>query len=137
MRRTRKNRRERGVSLVETMAGFIILIPIGLAAIDVVTLVSTAQTNEQWANNAARSASRQSEPYGATLAAQKTVEKFVLTGPILSLSVVDVEFDLGTGKVTVATEMQVKVPVPIPFLEDTMTFRADAIQPIVSTPAPL
>jgi hypothetical protein len=36
------------------MVGFIVLIPIALFAVDVVALMSTAQTNEQWAETAAR-----------------------------------------------------------------------------------
>ncbi len=132
----KRKRKAKGTSLIETMAGFIILIPIGLAAIDIATLVATSQTNDEWAESAARIAGRQRSEAQATKAAEATIGEFETSNTILKIEVVEVAFNLGTGKVTVTTDMEVKVPVPIPFLPPTVHFRAMAIQPIVSIPAP-
>ncbi|MBX9691940.1 MAG: hypothetical protein K2Z81_06110 [Cyanobacteria bacterium] len=132
----KRKRGAKGVSLVETMAGFMVLIPIGLAAIDIAVLVATSQTNEEWAESAARIAGRQRDESKATKAAESTIEEFETSNTILSIQVVDVQFDLKAAKVTVTTDMEVRVPIPIPFLPPTVHFRAMAIQPIVSIPAP-
>ena len=45
----RRLRNSRGQNLVEALAGFVILIPIGLAAVDVVAFVSAVDSNEHLA----------------------------------------------------------------------------------------
>lgn len=135
---TRQRRRSRaGASLVETMVGFIIIIPIGLAAIDIVILLSTSQSNEQWAEMAAKAASRRGNEQAALKAAQNAIDQCPRDNVVLNIQVADVNFDIGHGKVTVDTVMDVKLPIPVPFMPPDVQFRANSTQPIVSTRAPI
>ncbi len=131
----RGKRSRRGLSLVETAIGFIILIPIGLVAIDIVTLFSASQNNEQWSEMAARAAATSGDQKSAEKAAEMALADFTSTPVMQNLTISDVDFDVAHGNVQVVTAMQVKLPVPFPgFSEVTCT--ASAIQPIVSFPAP-
>lgn len=132
-----RRRRRSGVSLVETMVGFIIIIPIGLAAIDIVILLSTSQSNEQWAEVASKAASRRGNEQAALKAAQNAVEQCPVDNVVMSVQVADVNFDMARGRVTVDTVMEVKLPIPVPFMPPEVTFRANSTQPIVSTRAPI
>lgn len=130
-----RRRRSRGQSLIETMIGFMVLIPIGLASVNVVCLVSTTQSNEQWAEIAARAASTRSSQGAARKAAEEALMDCERNSIIKDVVVKNLTFDLATGHVTVSTEMDVKLPVPIPGFTQ-VTCSATSIQPIVSTPAP-
>jgi Flp pilus assembly protein TadG len=121
---------------VEAVVGFIVIIPIGLAAVDVATLVSASQSNEQIAEQAARAAACQRSDVGAQKAAEEVVEQTELNNIITSVNIDQVTFNPAAGQVTVFSNMQVKMPVPLPFL-NTFDLRAQAIQPIVSFPASL
>ena len=68
--------KKQGQSLIETMLGFIILIPIGVAAFDIVSLVASTQLNEQFAENAARAAAFQPDAAAAQTAANDAVARF-------------------------------------------------------------
>ncbi len=131
----RRNWRNRGQSLIETMIGFMVLIPIGLAAVNVVTLVSTSQNNEQWAEIAARAAATRPEKTSALKAAQDALTECEINSIVKSVEITNMRFDLATGHVTVNTSMQVQLPVPIPGFSE-VNCQASSIQPIVSTPAP-
>jgi Flp pilus assembly protein TadG len=135
--RRQRRRRRSGASLVETMAGFIIIIPIGLAAIDIVILLSTSQTNEQWAEMAAKAACRRNNEQEAIEAAQKVAGQCPIDNVITNLTVADVNFDITHGQVTAETVMDVKLPIPVPFMPEQVQFRANSTQPIVSTRAPI
>lgn len=119
------------------MVGFIIIIPIGLAAIDIVILLSTSQSNEQWAEVASKAASRRGNEQEALKAAQNAVEQCPIDNVVMSVQVADVNFDMARGRVTVDTVMEVKLPIPVPFMPPEVTFRANSTQPIVSTRAPI
>lgn len=131
----RRKRRNQGQTLVETMLGFIVLIPIGLAAVNVVTLISTSQNNEQWAEIAARAAATKPDQTTALKAAQDAITECEINSIVKSVAIKEVKFDLATGHVTVNTAMQVQLPVPIPGFSE-INCSASSIQPIVSTPAP-
>lgn len=123
--------------MVETMVGFIIIVPIGLAAIDIVILLSTSQSNEQWAEMAAKSASRRGNEQDALKAAQDTISQCTRDNVVTNIQVADVNFDITHGQITVDTVMDVNLPIPIPFMPPQVQFRANSTVPIVSTRAPL
>ncbi len=123
-----------GQTLIEAMFGFVILIPIGLAAVDVVTLMSATQTNEQWAETAARAAGSCSCESMASTMAKKSLSRFKPTNIISSVEMDKVKFDEVNGQVTVSTVMQVNMPIPMPLM-NRFECRASAIQPLLATPA--
>lgn len=131
----RRRRRKHGASLVETMVGFIILIPIGLAAVDLVTLISCSQNNEQWAELAARAAAGMHSEQGAIKAAEDAISDCEITPVVLALQIDELKFDVRAQQVSVSTAMEVKMPIPFPWLSQ-VTCHANSVQPIVSTPAP-
>ncbi len=131
----RPRKRNKGQTLVETMIGFVVLIPIGLAAVNVVTLVSTSQNNEQWAEIAARAAATKPDKTSALKAAQDAITECEVNSIVKKVQITGMNFDLATGHVTVNTAMQVQLPVPIPGFSE-VNCSASSIQPIVSTPAP-
>jgi Flp pilus assembly protein TadG len=130
----RSGRNRRGASLVEAIVGFVVIIPIGLAAVDVAVLISASQTNEQIAEQAARAAGCQRSEKGAQKAAEESVSQTQLTNMITQLTCDPVVYDLTSGQVTVFINMQVTMPVPMPFLNQ-FDLRAGSIQPIVAFPA--
>jgi len=117
------------------MIGFMVLIPIGLASVNVVCLVSTSQSNEQWAEIAARAAATRMDKASATKAAEEALKDCERNSIVKDVTLQGMEFDLVTGHVTVSTAMEVKLPVPIPGFSQ-VTCTASSVQPIVSTPAP-
>ncbi|MBX3074536.1 hypothetical protein KF913_11445 [Candidatus Obscuribacterales bacterium] len=133
-RPTKRRRRSRGQSLIEALVGFMVLIPIGLAAVNVVCLISTSQNNEQWAETAARAAALRIDKSSATKAASDALSDCEHNSIVQNIQMTNLDFNLGTGHVTVSTAMDVKLPVPIPGFS-TATCTATSIQPIVSTPA--
>ncbi|HEY9785205.1 MAG TPA: hypothetical protein V6D17_07370 [Candidatus Obscuribacterales bacterium] len=127
--------RRKGQSLVESLVGLMILIPIGLAAFDVVTMVSCYHANEQVADSCARAAATRADQGAAVKAAEDAVEHSQIPGAALSVGVQSIEYNLGTGMVTAVTTMQIKLPVPLPYVSQ-MTIKSTAVVPIVGTPAP-
>ncbi|MBN8660651.1 MAG: hypothetical protein J0M35_09830 [Candidatus Obscuribacter phosphatis] len=132
----RRRRRERAQTLIEAIAGFAVIIPLALMAIDLTVLVTTSQSNEQWAELAARIAASQSNEQNARLSAESCLAKAKTSNIVQSVALEGVDYDLGKGQVTIKTKMLVNMPVPFPFLSQ-VECHASAIQPIVATPAPL
>jgi hypothetical protein len=129
-----KRRKTSAQTLIEAMVGFIVIIPIALFAVDVVALMSTAQTNEQWAETAARAAGSCSCETMAQTAVKNSLKRFVPSSIIRSVELEKITFDQVNGQVTVATVMQINVPIPLPWMNQ-FEFRASAIQPLLGTPA--
>jgi len=129
-----KRRKPSAQTLIEAMVGFIVLIPIALFAVDVVALMSTAQTNEQWAETAARAAGSCSCETMAQNAVKNSLKRFVPSSIISSVDLEKITFDQVNGQVTVATVMQINVPIPLPWMNH-FELRASAIQPLLGTPA--
>ncbi len=121
--------------MVETLAGFVVLIPIALAAVDVVAFVSAVDSNEHVAEAAARGAAKAASQDGAQTVAEDVVKHCTPPWMVQNVMVHDVEYDVAKGMVTVATLMQVKLPVPLPGYSE-VSCRASSIEPIVFTPAP-
>ncbi|MBX9940142.1 MAG: hypothetical protein K2Y32_12860 [Candidatus Obscuribacterales bacterium] len=132
----RRRRRARAQTLIEAITGFAVIIPLALMAIDLTVLVTTSQSNEQWAELAARVAASQSNEQNARLSAEGCLAKAKTSNIVQSVALEGVEYDLGKGQVTIKTKMLVNMPVPFPFLSQ-VECHASAIQPIVATPAPL
>lgn len=128
-------RTRRASSLVETLTGFIILIPIGLAAVDVVAFMSAVDSNEHLAEAAARGAAKATTQDSAQTVAEDVVKHCTPVWMVQAVMVDDVQYDPAKGLVSVATLMQLKLPVPLPGYEE-IKCRASSIEPIVSTPAP-
>lgn len=125
-----------GQTLIEALTGFIVIIPLGLMAVNLVAVVSTSQSNEQWAELAARAAAAQANEQNARKAAENSLARAKLSSIIKSVTVSKVDYDLARGQVTIGTTMQVAMPVPMPFLSE-LECHAASIQPIVATPAPI
>jgi Flp pilus assembly protein TadG len=128
-------RRSNGTSLIETLAGFAIIIPIGLLAVDLTMVVSASQLNERLVEDAARAAGNQSNEQDARAAAETAISSYQITSPIAGVKVTDVAFDPMAAQVQVITQMIVNLPVPLSSL-DKVTLNADAVEPIVTIPAP-
>lgn len=135
-RSSEKNRHRewRGQSLVEAMIGFLVLIPIGLMVVDLVTVLSATQANEQWAETAARAAACRGDMMSAKQAAEVALQRFQPSNVMNSIQVDQVQFDPAKGQVTVSTIMEVTVPVPSPLL-NKLQCHAASVQPIVAIPA--
>ena len=123
-------------SLIETLAGFAIIIPIGLLAVDLTTVVSASQLNERLVDDAARAAGNMGNAQDAQAAAQAAIESYQVVSPITSVKLSSVDFNVMTAQVQCMTQINVNLPVPIGSL-DKVTLNADAVQPIVTIPAPL
>ena len=134
-RRVAAERSKSGSSMVETLSGFVVLIPIALAAVDVVAFVSAVDSNEHLAEAAARGAAKASSQDTAQTVAEDVVKHCTPPWMVQSVMVDDVEYDVGKGMVSVATLMQMKLPVPLPGYSE-ISCRASSIEPIVFTPAP-
>ncbi len=131
-----KRKSKRGQTLLEAIAGFLVIVPIGLGCFDLVAILSTTQSNEQWAELAARAAASQHNALNAKQAAEHALERCKLTSLIKSINIEKVNYDLGRGQVSVTTTMEVLMPVPMPYF-GSIECHATAIQPIVATPAPI
>jgi Flp pilus assembly protein TadG len=131
-----KNRVCRGQSLVETLLGFVIIIPLGLASIDITAMVIANHLNEHLADNSARAAANQIDSEEARKTAQGIVDSFNITPPINDVSLEAISYDLAKEQVTVITSVNVNLPVPFGS-NNRVLLRANAAQPIVATPAPM
>jgi Flp pilus assembly protein TadG len=128
--------RKRGQSLVETLAGFMIIIPLALFAIDITTVVVANQTNERLAEEAARSAANQLTLMLGQQSAQAAIDHFQCSQFITAVSMQNFAYDEAGGHVSVTTQMDVKLPVSWATL-GKVSLCAQATQPIVASPAPM
>lgn len=128
-------RSSRASSLAETLAGFVILIPLALAAVDVVAFMSAVDSNEHLAEAAARGAAKASDQDKAQSVAEDVVKNCTPVWMVQAVMVDDVDYNIQKGMVSVAVLMQLKLPVPLPGYSEVKC-RASSVEPIVSTPAP-
>ncbi len=135
-RRFRPRRSRKGVSLIETLAGMMVLIPLGLVALDLSTLIATQNIQERVVEDAARAAGNQVDQNSASQAAKNSIDSFKPQSLILSITMENCNYNSASGQVAVTTVMNVKLPIPCGDF-NIITLRADSLEPIVAMPAPL
>ncbi len=130
----RKQRSRTGQSLVETLAGMMILVPLALVSYDLTFLLMANQNIERLADNAARVAANYSDPADAQKAAQNAIDDFQQSSNYgkASLSTFDYN-NLNNGQIALVIKMDVNIPVVFGSWR-TMTMNATAVQPIVGIP---
>ena len=131
-----KRRSSRGQSLIETLVGMVIIIPIGLASVDVTAMVIANHLNEHLADRAARAAANQIDAEQAKAMAQKIIDTYLITSPINEVDLDHITYDLNAEQVTVITSVSVNLPIPFG-ATNRVVLRSSSTQPIVATPAPM
>ena len=126
----RAHLRRHGQSLIEVMAGFMVIIPLALFAVDVSVMAASSQTVNHLASEAARAAANQMSNGEALQAAQTALKN---SSPAASIE--NFDYNEASGKVTVTIRLQVNLPVPVGSFTQA-TFSAGAVEPIVAQPAP-
>ena len=111
-RALRKHRSKTGQSLIETLLGMVIIIPLGLASVDITAMVVANHLNEHLADRAARAAANQVDAAQAQTTAQKIIDSYVITSPINEVDLNNVVYDLNIEQVTVFTSVSVNLPIP-------------------------
>ena len=135
MPRQAKRRSHIGQSLVETLTGFMLLIPLGLVSYDLTYLLIANQTNERLADNAARVAANYADPADSKKAAQRAIDDFQQTANYgkVTLSTFDYN-NLNNGEIVLVIQMDVTIPVALGSWHN-MTINAQSVQPIVGVAA--
>jgi hypothetical protein len=133
MRNLRSNR---GTSLIEVLAGMMVIVPIGLASIDFYVVIIGNQINNRLVEDAARSAGNQLGSNNAESAARQTVDGFQFQAPVVNVTLSDFNYNVNSQQVLAGTTLTLNLPVPIMQLS-SITLHATAIEPIVAIPAPL
>ncbi len=132
----RKHRSKTGQSLIETLLGMVIIIPLGLASVDITAMVVANHLNEHLADRAARAAANQVDAAQAQTTAQKIIDSYVITSPINEVDLNNVVYDLNIEQVTVFTSVSVNLPIPFG-TTNQVVLHASSTEPIVATPAPM
>jgi hypothetical protein len=136
-------------SVVEMVAGTMVIIPIALFLLDIGTLVVANYINDDLCTRAARAAANQSTATEAAASAKRVLEKLNTseTGILTELKSMSADgsstSDLGfvdydsssQGHVVASTRISVKLPVPFPFLPDNAKFTSRSCLPIVAQKA--
>ncbi len=135
-KQTKVRSRRCGQSLIETLAGFMLLIPLGLFSYDLTYILAANQNNENLAENAARAAANHGDLASAKQAAQLAVDDFKKSSTFNNINLTNFSYNLGSGEINLTTEMVVTLPVPFASWT-TMTINAQSLQTIVGTPAAL
>lgn len=130
----KKNRGQRGTSLVEMVTGAIFFIPIALAACDLVSISMVEQVNDHIARDAARAAANYSQETDAKNAALKVINQYQTNALITKVQLVDFSFQ--NGAVQLKTSIDCHVPAPVAGFGGK-TLMAQSFQPIVGQPADL
>lgn len=133
------SRHRSGQSIIELMAGLVVLVPVALFLLDLGVLVLSNQIADTNAKNAARAAANQPTKALAEGAAAKALERYKDTGAgfVKSLKVQDLNY-VPDDRVAVTTLMEVELPVPVPFglLDNKPKFVTQAVEPIVTKSTP-
>ncbi len=124
----KRSRTRKGSSLAESAVAAIVLIPIALAILDLIVLVSANTMNDTTAKNAARAAANQANETQAELAVQNSLSTFhkssIITG-------IDVALQYTLEQVTCTSTMNVHLPVPFPGFSD-FVFKAKDVEPVIA-----
>jgi hypothetical protein len=127
-------RANRGGTLVETVAGLCILIPIVLFLIDVTACVICQTANDALAKHAARAACDAStQPLGRA-AANQVITSYKAGNPSLTAdaTLVSCTYNSAGDIVTCTTQVICHLPVPVPFINQTQqVFQAIDSEPVV------
>lgn len=134
MKLIKKNRSNRGTSLVEMVTGAIFFIPIALAACDLVSISMVEQVNDHIARDAARAAANYSQAGDAKNAAMKVINQYKTNALITKVKLVDFTFE--NGAVQLKTSIDCHVPAPVAGFSGK-SLVAQSFQPIVGQPADL
>lgn len=130
----RHRRKRRGVSLIETVAGMAIAIPVVLFIVDAVAMVIAQIAHDHLAKDCARAAAEEANATDMTNAINNTISRFNNPMLVVDSNTFNVVNDAsGTAEtVRVQTVSTFTLPVPIPFLGmDKQTFKAEATEPVV------
>lgn len=122
-------RRSKGTSIVETLAGLFVLIPVVLFLVDVAALVLAQTANDHFAKSAARAAAETANVAAATLAVQQVQANFP-SSSICSNPTID-NLNYSNTQVTVVTRIRCNLPVVVPGVNPFQDFVSDATEPVV------
>lgn len=126
-------RKKQGSSIIETIIGIIVIVPIILFLVDVGAMVMCQTANDKLAKHSARAAAEKSTAIDAKAAADLVLAGFKPSQLCSNPTRVVFNFDQASGQVYVETEMTCNLPVPVPFSDNlsSQKFRATANEPIV------
>ena len=127
--------RQSGQSLMETLTGFMVLIPLALFSYDLTFILIASQNNERLAENAARAAANHATNLSAQKAAQQAIDNFNQAAGNDNTSLTSFSFD-DDGQVSLVTQMQIKLPVPLASWSKAIV-RARSVVPVLAMPAPM
>jgi Flp pilus assembly protein TadG len=131
-----KQRSNAAQSLIETMAGIVIIIPLGLFSYDLTYIIVANQNNELIADTAARAAANHGDNSSAQLAAQQAIDDFQKSANYGKTSISDFQYNVdGSGQVIVCTQLNANLPVALANWT-AVTISAKGVQPIVGVPIP-
>lgn len=128
------SRSSKGQNLIEALVGLVVIIPLGLGAIDLIAVVTAVDNNEHIADTAARAAATQPDQAAANRAAEDVLSRCQTSWMVSTISIDKVVYNQAKGVVNVSTLIDLKLPVPLPGMT-SMRFKADSAEPIVETPA--
>lgn len=126
--------RQRGTSMLEMMAGALVLIPLLFLAVDSAYVMICSKSNQELVEHAGRIAANKMKREEALTAASNIVAAFHKTDNIDSVTMERFEFDRKRKIVIVVTGMDVRMPVPLPGLMSTH-LTATSVHPVVGIPA--
>lgn len=128
---TRRTNGTRGTSIVETLAGLFVLIPVVLFLVDVAALVLAQTANDHFAKSAARAAAETATAAQATLAVQQVQANFPSSSICSNPTIDNLMYDTPPGRVTVITRIRCNLPVVVPGVNPFQDFVSDATEPVV------
>lgn len=129
----KRTTRGSGQSLLETVVGALILIPLALMCVDALAVINANHSNQELAQTAARAAANNADHDAARKIAEQTVSDFAKSNLISNVSIASFDFNAPLKLVTVSLSMTVNVPVPLPFAS-SVRLSASSTQPIVALP---
>jgi hypothetical protein len=128
--RVKRKDRDLGSSIMESLAGLILIIPMSLLFVDVAALVLAQTANDALAKQAARSAAQTANPADAQTAVNTVIQNYhqskllTINSGVISVYTADT--------ITVVTNITCTLPVPLPFVGITsQNFVAAATEPVV------